>query len=567
MVQARRVLSWIAFAVSFAAPLAAADAPGAQAVDAWRRLPLAFTANRGQLGPEVRFSAHGAGAGYLVTAEAETVVALGSGRTLRLSLLGAAPAPATAGEDELPGRVNYLRGQDPRRWRRGVPAYSRVRCRSVYPGIDLVVHGADRRLEQDFVVAPGADPGRIRFAVGGADRVTTGAGGDPGELGDLGDLIMEAGGARARLGRPVAYQERGGARRPVASRFRPLGGGAFGFAVGPYDRSLPLVIDPVIVPSMAVSTYLGGRGAERAYAVAVDPAGAVYVTGETDSTDFPAAERLDAVEPATDVFVVKLDWTGTRVLYTTIFGGSFADSGRAIAVDAQGFAYVAGQTFSPDLPAGPGGPPPAPLAAGAGFLVKLDPSGREVVFSHWVGRGLAPALATGVAVDAAGRAYVVGRAGGKPLYAAFELGGAPLPWGLGPGPLCRDEPGPDIPVAVAVHGAGYPVVAGRTAGRHLFVARLALGRPPSTSPASAAMAPISRPASRPTPPATPSSAASPRRATSRPSTRCSRRWRGRPTPSSCSSGRAAAWSTRPSSAAGATTRPWGSRSTAPAAST
>src|SRR5947199_9805970 len=165
MVQAKPIVSLIALAVFAVPPAAAATPAGVRALDAWRALPLAFAANRGQADPAVRFTAHGDGASYFVTAGAETVVALGPGRALRLSLLGAAPAPATAGEGELPGRINYLRGGDPRRWQRGVPAYASVRCRGVYPGIDLVVHGAGRRLEQDFVVAPGADPGRIRFAV------------------------------------------------------------------------------------------------------------------------------------------------------------------------------------------------------------------------------------------------------------------------------------------------------------------------------------------------------------------------------------------------------------------
>lgn len=476
MVQVKPIVSQIVLAAALVVSPAVATPAGVRALDAWRALPLAFAVNRGQADPAVRFTAQGDGASYFVTAGAETVVALGAGRALRLSLLGAAPRPAAAGEGELAGRFNYLQGRDPRRWRRGVPAYSRVRCRGVYPGIDLVVHGAGRRLEQDFVVAPGADPGAIRFAVRGADAVTAGAGD---RAGDPGDLILTAGGERARLGRPVAYQVRGGVRRAVASRFLPLGRGAFGFALGAYDRSRPLVIDPVIVPVTSTSTHLGGRGDDRAYAVALDADGNVYVTGETDSTGFPPVDRLDSVVPEIDVFVVKLDWRGRRMLYTTIFGGSFADSGRAIAVDARGQAHVAGQTFSPDLPAGPGDPPAppaaAPIAHGTGFLVKLDDSGRRVLFSRFLGRDRDAALATGVAVDAAGRAYVVGRAGQKtpsPVYAAFAAGGSPLAWGLGAGPLCRQEAGPDVPVAVAVDGAGYAIVAGRTADRHLFVSRL-----------------------------------------------------------------------------------------------
>ncbi len=236
------------------------------------------------------------------------------------------------------------------------------------------------------------------------------------------------------------------------------------------------------LPVVSTATYLGGSGADRAYAVAVDLAGNVYVAGETDSADFPETGRLDPVGPSTDAFVVKLDPTGSHVLWATIFGGSFADSARAIAVDAAGEVYVAGQTFSPDFPAGPGRRLPAPIAHGTGFLLKLDADGRHVAFARFVGADLDASLATGVAADAAGRAYVVGRAGEgaaeTPIYVAFDPDGAPLAWGPGAGPLCPRESGPDVPVAVAADSTGRAIVAGRTAGRHLFVARLGPGQKP-----------------------------------------------------------------------------------------
>jgi hypothetical protein len=186
-------------------PPARTSSPGAARLQsAYGKLPLAFEENRGQTDPRVKFLSRGPGYGLFLT-PTEAVLSLSpSGRTagrtggqrqlprqkataevstvLRMRLLGGHRAPKVFGVDRLPGKVNYLRGNDPRRWRTGVPTYGKVRYHGVYPGVDLVYYGDQRRLEYDFIVAPGADPRRVRLGFIGARAV---------RLEKRGDLLLQ----------------------------------------------------------------------------------------------------------------------------------------------------------------------------------------------------------------------------------------------------------------------------------------------------------------------------------------------------------------------------------------
>jgi hypothetical protein len=233
-------------------------------VGAVGRLPLAFEPNTGQAPAEVRYVGRGTRYRLWLTATEARFAAPSSGgadpATVRVRLVGGAPAPRIAAEDALPGTVNYFVGRDPARWRRGVPTFRRVVYRGVYPGIDLVFHGTQRDAEFDFVLAPGADPRAIAVELDGATAVTL----------DEGDVVAHTGGAVLRLRQPALYQEREGRREPVPGRFA-LHGRRVAFEVGTYDRARPLVIDPVV----SYSTYLGGGGGESGRGVGVDAAGSM----------------------------------------------------------------------------------------------------------------------------------------------------------------------------------------------------------------------------------------------------------------------------------------------------
>ena len=380
---------------------------------AYGRLPLAFEPNRGQSDRRVRFLAHAGDATLFVT-EDEALLSLGRANgkpsLVRTKLVGASPTPVIVPEGKLPGRVNYLLGNDPSRWRVGIPSHARLVERSVYRGIDLAYYGQQGRLEYDFLLQPGADPNAIVLAFPGVRDL---------EIDGNGDLRLGASGGELREQRPVAYQVVDGRKYSVAARFR-LAEGRVGFELGSYDHRRPLVIDPTLV----YSTYLGGSGndggAAAGMSIAVDSASNAYVSGSTTSTDFPTVGPLQAAHAGgqADVFVSKLNPTGTTLVYSTYLGGSSDEStpggelggrGPGIAVDSLGSAYVTGRTTSNDFPTvNPlQASCTAPFGCDDAFVSKLSPTGDALIYSTFLG-GSGGEFGSDVAVDSARNAYVTG---------------------------------------------------------------------------------------------------------------------------------------------------------------
>jgi hypothetical protein len=336
----------------------------------------------------------------------------GKSVALRMSLVGAARKPRVAGLDELPGKANYFIGKDRSKWRTNVPTYAKVQYQDVYPGIDLVYYGNQRQLEYDFVVAPGADPKKIMLGFKGADRL---------EIDAQGELVLHAAGADLRQHKPIIYQQIDGVRHEIAGGYIRKGANRVGFQVAAYDASRPLIIDP----TLSYSTFLGGGGSDMAWRVAADSDGNAYVTGQTTSFDFPTTSgAFQTVHGfGNDVFVTKLNPSGSALAYSTYLGGNNFDAGNGIAVDANGNAYVTGFTTSTDFPTTPGA---FRAVSGGGFVTKLDPAGSSLVYSTYLGG----AQGAGIAVDAQGTAYVTGTAGTdfQTTPGAFQsvFGGGPV---------------------------------------------------------------------------------------------------------------------------------------------
>lgn len=443
----RRFLALFALVALLVLPTAS----GAALRESYGRLPLHFEENRGQADQEVRFLARGPGYGVYLTAR-EAVLVLGTQErtVLRMALVGASPSPNVKGLEELPGKANYFIGKDPSQWRTNVPTYAKVRYREVYAGIDLVYYGNQRRLEYDFVVAPGADPKQIALRLDGADKL---------EIDAQGDLVVHATQGNVRVKKPIIYQDIDGVRQQIKGGYTLTGANRVGFQLTAYDTSRALVIDPVL----AYSTYLGGGpgsptsdiGKDVAFGIATDGAGNAYVTGRTTSNNFPTTAGSFQPNDAAfaDGFVTKLNATGSALVYSTHLGGSGGDEGRGIAVDAHGNAYVAGRTSSPDFPTTVG--VFNILGGGSGFVARLDLTGSSLVYSTYL-----PAGGDGIAVDTSGNAYVTGQTtspgfpttpgafqpifggsvdafvlkldatGSVPLYSTF-IGGNDIDFGLG----------------------------------------------------------------------------------------------------------------------------------------
>jgi pectin methylesterase-like acyl-CoA thioesterase len=319
---------------------------------------------------------------------------------VRIILLGTDSAARLSPVDELPGRVNYFRGNDPALWRRNVPTFAKVRCQQIYPGIDLVYYGTSQeQLEYDFIVAPGADPERIALAVAGADRVN---------LDSQGDLVITATGGQVRLRKPVIYQLIDGHRHDIAGAYEIRNAAnpqsQISFQIAAYDPSLPLIIDPIL----DYATYLGGTGHDSARAIAVDTAGNAYIAGVTQSADFPTEAPLDEMLNDNDAFVVKLNADGSGLVYATYFGGSNSDSASGLDVDASGSVYLTGDTWSAaDFPLVNPIQPNHKFGGTDAFVAKLNPEGNAIVYSTFLG-GNGNDAARGIAVDALGRAAVAG---------------------------------------------------------------------------------------------------------------------------------------------------------------
>jgi len=361
---------------------------------------VTFEPNRGQVDRRIRFLAREAGLTLLLAPVGATIIVRrhdAQRRTdaVQLRFPGANSHARLTGLRRLPGLVNYLIGQDARRWHIDIPTYAGVTVHDVYPGIDLLYHGlpgtpAAAHLEYDWVVRPGASPTAIAMTVGQGTRVT---------LRRDGSLTIRVGKLSVRQSRPRIYQIVGGRRSVVAGGFLLEHGSAVRFTVGPHNPHVPVVIDPTIL----FSTYLGGNEADAARGIDVDAQGNSYITGYTESGDFPLAGPAQGTlhsDPSCsdpqanrqncgDAFITKLSADGSTRLYSTYLGGSKDDDGRSIAVDTQGNAFITGNTLSPDFPVAnaqqsryAGGD-----NEGDAFVAELASSGDRLIYSTYLGGG------------------------------------------------------------------------------------------------------------------------------------------------------------------------------------
>ena len=397
--------------------------PGRVAAN-YGELPLSFEANQGQSDPRVKFVSRGSGYSIFLT-DSAAVLSLrkpipARGRSskqgvpapaegfktdvVRMELPGASQDPHVSGAGQLPGTANYFLGSDPSRWHSAIPTFGKVRYSEVYPGVDLVYYGDRRQLEYDFVVAPNADARPIRLHFAGATTLRLEAGGNLRVIAPDGEVAFH---------KPWVFQEVQGRRRTVNGRFTLLGNDTVGFALGAYDPTRALVIDPVLV----YSTFLGGSLEDEANAVAVDGSGDAYIAGLTVSSDFPVTGGAvqttnNKTSNAYTAFVTKLNPQGTAALYSTYLGGSTQDIANAIAVDGSGNAYVAGETSSTDFPVTTGAYQTTNNTSGneAGFVTKLNATGTALIYSSYLGGSGADAV-NGIALDGSGDAFVTGFAG------------------------------------------------------------------------------------------------------------------------------------------------------------
>jgi uncharacterized repeat protein (TIGR01451 family) len=389
------------------------------------QLPILFEPNQGQADPRAKFLARGSGYSLFLKTDGavlamQTAHASSAGSSeqfVNMKLVGANPAAVLTGADPLPGKSNYLIGNDPHKWHRGIPQFGGVRYASVYPGIDLIFYGNQGHLEFDLRVAPGADPSQAELQFDGASKLELSGG----------DLILtgeDAGGLRLQA--PQVYQRDGDRHQPVAGRFVLRAANRVGFEIGPYDRSRELIIDPVPV----FSTYFGGTGTETSPSVAVNGDGNIYIVGSTQGspadtfpdaatttqTLIPSTLSLTAATPS-HIFVAKINPSQpASVVYETFIGGTGSDSSIGIGVDNGGNAYIVGNTSSTDFPSAgiPYQTAPETKTQCAGsptctsvFVSALNPAGNTLTYSSYLS-GNGDDQASGMTIDTKGDVFITG---------------------------------------------------------------------------------------------------------------------------------------------------------------
>jgi adhesin/invasin len=389
----------ISLALIFAGGLGAQHPADRRSAEIIGALPLVFEPNLGQTLPSVRFLARAAGLTSFLT-DGENVIVLRRNKdteqtVIRIGLVGAKPPDTFEGVEKAESISNYFIGNARSKWVTDVPNYRKVRASEIYPGVDLVYYGDGHKLEYDFVVRPGANPQSIRLAFDGAVDLNTDQEGNLLIGTHLGTIVQR---------KPRVYQEIDGVRKEIRASYSILAG-KVGFALAQFDHKRDLVIDPVL----QYSTYLGGTGGDWGYGIAVNGSGEAYITGYTNSTDFPVTSGAN--QGLQDAFVTRLNAAGSSLVYSTYLGGTKNDQANGIAIDSGGAAYITGYTASNDFPTTPGAYQPSPGGGGSdAFVTKLNAAGNTLVYSTYLGANSKP-TAQAIAVDASGAVYVTGYVG------------------------------------------------------------------------------------------------------------------------------------------------------------
>lgn len=429
-------------------PASALHAPD---LAAFGQLPLAFVPGRYSSGSGAVFEAYGAGSQLTFTSQGIAMHLPGSMVPLQVKFVAANPAPELEADVPLPMKINEYRGSAPAGWRTNLPAYATIDYRELYPGIDLHYEGQDGALKSTFTVAPGADPGSIRWQYSGATGVAVDQ-----ASGDL--LVTLPDESQVVEKAPLAWQEFHGRKVAVPVAFAAgRKEGAVSFAVGSYDHAAPLVIDPTFVYEKTLNlggfdygfdtaidaagnayvlgrvydsnndvliakfspsgtllyvTYLRGSRLDYGGGITLDDAGDVYVGGFTDSPDFPILNAMQSKKNGVtrDAFVTKLAAEDGSLQFSTFFGGSRSDEIHDLTLNGDGDIYLVGYTESTDFPT------LNPIQGNLNlnqcfcedtFVTKLSPDGLNVLYSTYLG-GSFEDYGESIALDAAENIYITG---------------------------------------------------------------------------------------------------------------------------------------------------------------
>jgi PKD repeat protein len=358
-------------------------------------IPVCFIQNNGQIDEQVLYFADAAGYTLYLTADGEVISTTDPVSVVGITYPGSNAVIAVSGENKLPGKANFLIGNE-EDWVTNVPTYGSVRYDDLYDGISVVYHGGVGTLKKEFVVEPGADPSVIRMKYAGQEGLA---------LDENGVLLVTTVAGTFFETQPVCYQVIGGGKVPVPGRFILGADNTVTFSIGPYESTLPLVIDP----QYDFSTYLGGDQDDRGAGIGIDDFGNVYVVGSTQSTNFPlsnSAVYQEHLNGSWDIFATKFGPIQPEgPIYSTYIGGNRTDMASAMVVNnVTGAVTFTGYTLSYNYPTTTG---PAKMNESDVIVTRLAPDGASLQMSRLIG-GNKSEEGNSIALAATGHVVVVG---------------------------------------------------------------------------------------------------------------------------------------------------------------
>lgn len=350
------------------------------------KLHLPFIVNQGQINEKVTFYANVFGGTVFLTKDFKIIYTFskveGQGNenekevkktcTIIEELLGEIIKEAK-GEEKSITKVSIFKGKNSSDWLSHIPTYNIIDLGEVYEGIDLMLKIKGNNLEKIFLVKPKVNPANIKIKVSGIHHL---------KVSKTGELLLFSNAGVITLTKPVAYQEEEDGTKKYIDAAYILNGNTYGFNLEGYDRTRPLIIDPLLSYKS-----LGGNSSETGWSVAVDKNGNVYISGTTNSSNFPTTSNVFKTTPGgrKDIFVTKLDNNLNTIFASALIGGFADEETYSMVLDDKGNVYLSGFTASDNFPTTEDAYANSHNGGKDIFVMKLDENLKTIAASTRIG--------------------------------------------------------------------------------------------------------------------------------------------------------------------------------------
>jgi len=319
------------------------------------------------------------------------------GHVVKMQLVDVNVNAASTADNRQEGYYNYFLGNDQTKWASNVPLYGNVVINEIYPNIDVKYYFDGKNIRYDYIVKPGADISKLKMKFEGQESV---------RINESGELVIKTSLGEVTNGKLYSYQNNNGKQQEIACNFIKNQDGNISLNVNSYDKTKDLIIDPLVY-----STFIGGTGGDEGRSIRTNTDGNAFITGSAGSQNFPTtpgAYQTTIGGGFADVFITKLNQTGSSIIFSTFVGGSQQEVGYSIALDISGNTYTTGWTSSLNFPTTSGAfQPTFGGASFDGFIIKLNPTGSALIYSTFIGGNYVD-YGTSISADANGNAFVTG---------------------------------------------------------------------------------------------------------------------------------------------------------------